>query len=200
MAGMEQVAALRAREQVRAEQQEPPEPAARFQAGDVTAFDEIVAVHQEQMVRLVHRLLDAPDEVEDVVQEVFLSALQNLKRFRGESKLSTWLTRIALNKCRSHRRRRLLRLRRLFPVARAASASAEEDPRVESSEIHQQLRRAVHRLSARYREPIILRYFEGLSVPEISQALGISTGNVEVRLSRARGKLREMLPDWLGEE
>ncbi len=197
---MEKTASLTASGPIRAERHDDGDLAARFQAGDSAAFDQIVAAHQQRIARLVFRLLGKPDEVQDVVQEVFLAVFENLERFRGESKLSTWLTTIALNKCRSHRRRSLLRPRSLFRIAKTPTVPSEQDRPAESAEIHEELRRAVRRLSARYREPIVLRYFEELPVPEIGKVLGISVNTVEVRLTRARQKLREMLSVRSGEE
>ena len=197
---MEKTASLTAPGPVRAERHDDRELVARFRAGQRAAFDEIVEAHQQRIMRLVFRLLGSPDEVQDVAQEVFLSVLQNLKRFRGESKLSTWLTTIAVNKCRSHQRRRLLRLRTLFYLTKTLTVTSEQGGAAESAEIHDELRRAVRRLSARYREPIVLRYFEELSVHEIGEVLGISANSVEVRLTRARRKLREILSTRLGEE
>ena len=197
---MEKTASLTASGPIRAERHDDGDLVARFQAGDSAAFDQIVGAHQRRIARLAFRLLGKPDEVQDVVQEVFLAVFENLERFRGESKLSTWLTTIALNKCRSHRRRSLLRLRSLFRIAKTPTVPFEQDRPAESAEIHEELRRAVRRLSARYREPIVLRYFEELPVPEIGKVLGISVNSVEVRLTRARQKLREMLSARLGEE
>ncbi len=197
---MERTASLTAPRPIRAERHDDRELVAHFRAGQTAAFDEIVEAHQQRIVRLVFRLLGSPDEVQDVVQEVFLSVLENLKRFRGESKLSTWLTTIAVNKCRSHQRRRLLRLRTFFYLAKTLTVTSEQGGATESAEIHDELRRAVRRLSARYREPVVLRYFEEMSVHEIGQVLGISANNVEVRLTRARYKLRKTLSIQLGEE
>ena len=196
---MEKTASLTTSGPIRAERHDDGDLVARFQAGDSAAFDQIVEAHQGRIARLVFRLLGNPDEVQDVVQEVFLAVFENLKRFRGESKLSTWLTTIALNKCRSHRRRSLLRLRSLFRIARTLTVPSEQDRPAESTEIHEELRRAVRRLPARYREPVVLRYFGELPVPEISKVLGISVNNVEVRLTRARHRLRAMLSVRLGE-
>ena len=193
MLDMETSTALTASEPVPAEQYGINRSVAHSQAGEAIALDRLVADHQQRIARLVHRLLDGPDDVEDVVQEVFLAAFKNLGRFRGQSKVSTWLTTIALNKCRSYRRWRLLRLRTLLRLAEATAAPTEEAPPVETAEIHEEVRRAVRRLSSRYREPIVLRYFEQLSVAEIAEALEISANNVEVRLSRARRKLGEIL-------
>jgi RNA polymerase sigma factor (sigma-70 family) len=200
MAGMERTASLTAPGPIRPEWHDDADLAARFQAGETASFDQIVAAHQQRIARLVYRLLGEPDDVEDMVQEVFLSVLQNLRRFRGESKLSTWLTAIALNKCRSHRRRRLLRPHSLLRLAKNLVTSCDQVQPSEAAEIQQELRRAVQQLPARYREPIVLRYFEEMSPSEIGRVLGVSPNGVEVRLTRARRKLRKMLSIRLGEE
>ena len=168
---------------------------ARFRAGESAAFDELVLAHQDRVVRLACRLLGRRQEAEDVVQEVFLSVLVHLKRFRGECRFSTWLTRIVVNKCRSHRRWRLRRWRLLFRGVRdeelpAAGADCGDGPTAQGGE---DVSRAVDRLPARYREPVVLRYFEDLSIAEIGETLGLSPNAVEVRLTRAREKLRRML-------
>ncbi len=179
----------------RGEEQEDGDLVARFRAGERGAFDELVLAHQDRVVRLVYRLLGRLSEVEDVVQEVFLSVLENLKRFRGECRFSTWLTRIVLNKCRSHGRWRLRRLRLLLWGARnkALPAARVEREGDKSAESGHDVCRAVDRLPAKYREPVVLRYFEDLSIGEIGEALGLSANAVEVRLTRARQKLKRML-------
>jgi len=198
---METIETLTAPEPTPAAPCDDAELAARFRAGQAGAFDQIVAAHQPRIVRLVGRLLDGSyldgaDDVDDIVQEVFLAVFTNLGRFRGECKLSTWLTTIAVNKCRSRRR-----LRRLLPwPPRIVAVQGEPSAKLEADEQHAQVRRAVERLKPKYREPIVLRYFQQMPVPEIGQVLGISTGAVEVRLSRARGRLKEILSVWLEKE
>jgi RNA polymerase sigma factor (sigma-70 family) len=183
----------------RGEDQEDNELVARFQAGDGTAFDRLVLGHQGRVVRLAYRLLGRPHEVDDVVQEVFLSVLENVKRFRGECRFSTWLTRIVVNKCRSHQRWRLRRLRLWLAACRRLGRlrlSSEEGPFSDpSSPANDAVCHAVNLLPAKYREAVVLRYFEDLSIAEIGQALGISAGAVDVRLTRARQKLKRMLGD-----
>src|SRR5215217_5846336 len=88
----------------------PAEPAGatlaeRLARGEADAFDELVGLHETRLTRLPYRLLGWRGDVADVVQEVFLSALLHASRFRGEASLGTWLTRITVNKCRSHQRR-----------------------------------------------------------------------------------------------
>ncbi len=166
---------------------------ARFLAGNQSAFDEIVAAHKRRLAHLAYRLLGSSADVEDVVQEVFVAVLGNLHRFRGHAKFSTWLTTIAVNKCRSHQRRQLLWLRsraRLIKRQQEANSNHQDE---NSPESHNAVRESVQTLPVKFREPLVLRYFQQLSVSEIADVLGLSTGAVEVRLSRARQRLKDEL-------
>lgn len=196
---METTAALSPPEATPADPCDDRELLARFRAGESAAFEAIVAAHQRRIVRLVHRLLGGLDGVDDVTQEVFLAVLENLGRFRGKCTLSTWLTTIAVNKCRSRLRRHRLRLRLLPWLAKPDAAQPDAGRHVEAAESHQRVREAVEQLPAKYREPVVLRYYEQMSARRIGEVLGISTGAVEVRLSRARRRLRETLSVSLGE-
>lgn len=167
--------------------------AARFLSGEEPAFDEIVRRHQGRVSQLVHRLLNCPADVEDVVQDVFVAVLSKLHQYRGDSRFSTWLTRIAVNQCRSHHRRRSIRRRgfvRLFEKFR--TADVVENQRW-SSDSHDTVREAVGNLPAKYREPIVLRYFEQMALPEIADVLNLTRGAVEVRLTRGRQRLKTIL-------
>jgi RNA polymerase sigma factor (sigma-70 family) len=166
----------------------------RFQAGDESAFDEIVATHQQRLAHLLYRLLGWSHDGEDLLQNVFVAALSKLRGFRGDSKLSTWLTTIAIRQYRSHQRRQWLR-QRLRPrvVERQLQIQKVGD---ETPDEHEAIRNAVRTLPAKLREPLVLRYFEAMPVPEIAASLGLSVGAVEVRLTRARQRLKEMLLRW----
>ena len=172
--------------------------ARRFAAGDARAFDEIVTSHRERVTRLAYRLLGWRDgEVEDVVQEVFLSVLNHLGRFRGESKLGTWLTVITINKCRTHRTRwfarwRMLRRRREQAPNEVAPAA---DEGVRQDETSARVRQAVQKLPPRDREMIVLHYLEQHDFPEMARLLRVSQNAVEVRLHRARQRLKGLLKD-----
>jgi RNA polymerase sigma-70 factor (ECF subfamily) len=172
--------------------------ARRFAAGDAGAFDAIAALHRERVTRLAYRLLGwRDDEIEDVVQEVFLSVLNHLGRFRGESKLGTWLTVITINKCRTHRTRwfarwRMLRRRREHAQDETAPAADEGARRDETSA---RVRQAVQKLKPRDREVIVLHYLEQHDAGEMARLLGVSQNAVEVRLHRARQRLKGLLKD-----
>jgi len=175
--------------------------AQRFAEGDAAAFEAVVAMHRPRITRLVYRLLGWPADVDDMVQEVFLAALTKCRKFRGESALATWLTVIALNKCRTHRRGLLSRWKTLRRASRrpvqlqsAADAVAVKDDTLA------QVRAAIKKLAPRDREVIVLHYLEDRAVPEMSELLGIKTNAVEVRLHRARQRLKKLLQPLLEEK
>lgn len=168
---------------------------ARLRAGDPLALEELVEAFQPRMLRLVHRLLGWSGDAEDLVQDVFVAALENLPRFRGEARLSTWLTAIAVNRCRAHMRWRRLRETALQLMFHRLSAAPNGRP-PGHNEIHDEVRRAVRTLRSRYREVVVLRYFEELSNAEVAEVLGISPAAVEQRLSRGRRMLKDRLTTW----
>ena len=175
--------------------------AARFARGETAAFDELVAAYQDRISRLVYRLLAWSDEAEDVTQEVFLAALKNMKKFRGQSRLSTWLTSIAINKCRSHRRKLRLHLKSLASAAKLIKPKLQPMPQsaLMDRETFSRVRQAVSSLPPRYREVVVLRYLEQVPTVEVAQVLSISRAAVETRLHRARTRLRELLNDLVAE-
>jgi RNA polymerase sigma factor CnrH len=171
----------------------------RFRQGAPGGFEDLIALYQARLTRLAYRLLSwrTPD-VEDVVQEVFLSALVHRSRFRGDASLATWLTAITINRCRSAQRRRKLRSL-LFGAARGVDDltgdSAAWGPSV-AEETSKRVREAVQSLPPRDREVIVLRYFEQLTAAQIAGVTRQSTNAVEVRLHRARAKLASALAEW----
>lgn len=165
-------------------------------------FDEVVRRHQPQVARLAHRLLGWRDRdaVEDVVQEVFLIAWRRMKSFRGDSSLGTWLIGITINQCRAQRRRSLLRLKWLREAfATGNSSQPIADGPAAGEETSQQVRDAVARLPPRDREVIVLFYLEALSVAQIAQLLGVKNNAIEVRLHRARTRLKTQLAGLIGD-
>ncbi len=169
--------------------------------GDVS-FERLVAIHEPAVRRLAHRLLgwrESTGEVDDVVQDVFLAALKSLGKFRGEASISTWLMRVTINRCRTHRRKQLLRFRWLLSQKPPANAPAANE-RPAADETSELVRTAVQKLPSRDREVIVLFYLEELPAAEIGKLLGISSGAVDVRLHRARAKLRQSLDGVLSDD
>ena len=171
--------------------------AARLAGKDPTAFDELVVLHQARITRLVHRLMGWRGDVDDVVQDVFLAALNHGHRFRGEASLATWLTRIAINTCRSHQRRLRVLWKRFVRATPGELERPEVQPTarpgVERDETAAAVREAIRALSPRDREVVVLRYFDDLSPAEIATMTGQSKNAVEVRLHRARARLGTVL-------
>ncbi|MHC4456292.1 MAG: RNA polymerase sigma factor [Planctomycetota bacterium] len=173
----------------------------KFNQGDDSAFDIITQEYSADIAKLANRLLGWPGDVEDVTQNVFLAAFLGLKKFRCECSLKTWLFTITINKCRSHRYKQMLRLKRSSKAAHSLTGKKipAADKTSMDSESFNQIRQAVLALPAKYREPVVLRYLQELPINEISEILGISQNNVQVRLSRARKQLKHDLAELIEE-
>ena len=173
----------------------------RFNQGEDGVFDRIVEEYSGDISVLANRLLGWPGEVEDVVQSILLAAFLGLQKFRCECSLKTWLFTITINKCRSHRRKRLLRQRLLSKAVGETSfgATAGADQVSMDRERFSRVRRAVMELPAKYREPVVLKYLQELGTDEVIGILGISKNVLEVRLNRARKRLKAELAELIEE-
>lgn len=167
--------------------------------GDDEAFAEIMRRHRQRVYRLILANVADPDEALDLVQETFVSAHGALHRFDPNRPMSAWLARIAINKCRDWGRRRAVR--RLFglatPLDEVADLHADDRPLPDAEAADRadlaRLSRAVARLPASQREPLVLCAVDGLSQAEAATLLSISEKAVETRIRRARARLAEML-------
>jgi RNA polymerase sigma-70 factor (ECF subfamily) len=167
---------------------------AQFRRGDEAAFAGIIQRYTADVAQLANRLLGWPGEVEDVVQEVFLSAYLNHKKFRGQCELKTWLFTITINQCRSVQRRQILRWRHLRQMQQD-QAYVSHGNRSYKEDTVEAVNKAVSNMPRRYREVIVLRYLQELSIDEICHMLSISRNALNVRLTRARQKIAERLHD-----
>ena len=170
----------------------------QFHRGDESAFERIVKQYSADVAALANRLLGWPGDVEDVTQDIFLAAYLGLKKFRCECSLKSWLFTITINKCRSSRYKRRLRLRRFSQEINRFSFSSDSDGKHIDTDEFRHVRRAVAALPAKYREPVVLRYLQEIGTDEISRILGITTNTLNVRLSRARKRLRDDLVEIIG--
>jgi RNA polymerase sigma-70 factor, ECF subfamily len=176
---------------------------------DEAAFRLITRRHDKRLYRLVRGILRDDAEAEDVVQETFVRAFTHLSGFRGEARLSTWLTRIALNEALDRLRQRhpvvgLEAIDHVNPQGRprmAGDPSAPRDmnPEAETarSEIRRLLERAIDELPEPFRVVFVLREIEQMSVDETASQLGVRPETVRTRLHRARRLLRKALGDQL---
>jgi len=175
----------------------------RSRAGDTAAFDELVSRHYERLHALIFRLTDA-DRCEDLTQEALVLAYRNIDRFRGEAKFSTWLTRIAVNLCRSEwRKRKKQRERRLDDIPREAILERADSNRKNAPKAMMEAEkgeRIDHEIAARppkLRIAFTLRYVEEYSPSEVAAILERKLGTVRSRLFNARQILKVRLRDLL---
>ena len=172
---------------------------ARSREGDLTAFNALVAAHQDGVYNLCLRMLASPQAAEDATQEVFLAAYRNIQRFRG-GVFRAWLLRIAANACTDELRRRRRRPQ-ISLDADDSAGSAFDLPDTSSSPEEWALRRemvshiqaALMRLPTDQRAAVVLRDVQGLSYEETAEILDVSLGTVKSRLSRGRARLRGFL-------
>jgi RNA polymerase sigma-70 factor (ECF subfamily) len=170
--------------------------------GDIVAFEQLVQRHSRQVFRVALHIARRHEDAEEITQETFLKAFQHLKRFEERARISTWLTRIALNVALS----RLPKSRREPAVSTSEDAGAREfgeeliadwRPNPEEfysrSELADILKQALESLPTTYSTVFLLRDVEGLSISETCQALGLSEPAVKTRLARARLQLRQRL-------
>jgi RNA polymerase sigma-70 factor (ECF subfamily) len=178
----------------------------RCRAGDLDSFGGLVARHEKRVRSLVARVLGAgvsPDDVDDVVQDVFVQAWHALPRFRGEARFSTWLYRIATNMAIKHwhrgkRDRQVVSEEDLPETVRGALADSGLEPsdEVERRARDRALRAAIDALPEKQRAAVLLHYFEEYSCEQIAAMAGCSVGTVWSRLHYACRKLRGRL-GWL---
>ena len=161
----------------------------RVVAGDLSAFEGIVQRWQHRLVNLAWRFFRDRAMAEDMAQEVFIKVYRSLGSFRGESTFSTWLTSIALNTYRSRVCADSRQTVSLDP-GRTVAAGAGTQQGVEDRERNEAVRRAVLTLPERYRDAILMFYFEEKDLAETARALGIAEGTLKARLHRGRELLK----------
>ena len=130
------------------------------------------------------------EEAADLSQEIFYTAVKSLAKLRDESRFEPWLWGVAENVTRSFSRR-MGKQREMFSYDLPLDIAAEENEDENNEDLYSLLRLKISRLSAIYREIIILRYFDGLSTKAIAQKLSIPEGTVTWRLSEARRKIKK---------
>ena len=173
-------------------------------AGNEASFAALVKDHTSFVVKLAWRLVGNYDDAEDIAQETFLRLHRALSNFRGESRLQTWLyrttTRLAIDHLRRERlRRRWFVFRKEYNGANPTDLVA--DPKrlpEEAAATHQamrQLQQILKQLSPRQQVVFVLRHYEGLSLDEIADHLGLETGTVKAHLHRAVSHVRNALAD-----
>jgi RNA polymerase sigma-70 factor, ECF subfamily len=182
---------------------------ARLQANEDAAYDELVRTYSASLFHVAYRMLGDSAEASDAVQEIFLKVFRNIKGFKGEAALKTWVFRIAfselLNRLRWWRRRHRFATMSLDEQPKNGSGAGHRVPSpsptpeqmLQSKEQETAIQQALGRLSKDHRSIIVLRDIEGFSYNEIADVLGVSIGTVKSRLARARSDLKKSLMRYL---
>ena len=180
----------------------------RAQAGDLAAYDQLVAQFQERIYGLCYHMTSNHEDANDLAQDTFVKAWQALKNFKGDSSFYTWIYRIAVNTCLNH-----LKLRRnrtphlslndldLQPEndPDLVALISDKTPRREAGlgELQRRLNEALLKLSEDHRTVVTLHDIQGLPHDQIAKILGINPGTVRSRLFYAHQQLQGWLGDWM---
>jgi RNA polymerase sigma-70 factor (ECF subfamily) len=171
------------------------------QSGEEAAFEELIRRHQQRVFGLVSGILRRREDVEDVVQQVFLKVFVSLKRFDQRAAFSTWLYKISVNECWDYLRKKKVRplvyeadlseeqVSRLDGVVSAEQPPASSSDRAEARDL---LERMMEKLPEQDRELLVLKEVEGFSVQELAEILDLNVNTVKVRLFRARARLMDV--------
>ena len=166
--------------------------------GDVNAFEKLVTEYEKAVYAIAQRMTGNPEDAADMTQETFIKAYNSLSSFRGDSKFSVWLYRIATNVCldflRSRSRKPTVSLSMEDDDGEEveldiADESQSPERLLERGLTRDAVRRGLNALSPEYRQILLLREIQGLSYEEISDVLTLEVGTVKSRIFRARKRL-----------
>lgn len=177
--------------------------------GEEAAIRSIIQANNRRLYRIARSIVRDDGEAEDVLQEAYLRAFSALGEFRGESSLSTWLTRIVFNEALQRQRRRIDRpieqaglqhemQSQIIPFPYSGNRAVDPEHTVAQREIFRLLERAIDKLPEEFRTVLVARAIEGMSVAETGALLGIKPETVKTRLHRARRLLKQDLADHIG--
>lgn len=172
------------------------------QAGDISAFEKLVDMHKKQVYQIAYQFTWNHEDADDISQEVFMHAYKSIRKFRGDSQISTWLQRITINISINYMKKmsRSPHNEELFDEAALSSIPADiKDPldNIESGELIHKIRAAIRSLPIKERVIFILRVYRDMSYKEIARFLSCPEGSVMSGLYNAREKLKNKLKDYI---
>ena len=179
----------------------------RVQAGDVTAFDQLILKYRERVYAMIYNMTSNREDAADLTQDAFIKAFQSINRFQGQSSFFTWLYRIAINSALTHIRKSKLRSFFSFDkVHEDATVSAvinqltdkkDVEREVFVNELQEKLNEAMLKLSIPHRTVVNLFEIDGLSHEEIAEIMNCSVGTVRSRLHYAKQLLQAELQSYV---
>lgn len=173
---------------------------AREEPVNIDSFDDIVENYSDFVYNVAYRMMGKPEDAEDVSQDAFISAFRAFERFRGESKVTTWLYRITVNaalmKLRKEKKVRTLTRTGLDDVVIADWSDAPERFAT-NSELGAKIKEGIDMIPEDLQAAVILRDVEGLSNSEAAEILDVTVSSLKSRLHRGRILLRKHMDDFL---
>jgi RNA polymerase sigma-70 factor (ECF subfamily) len=177
----------------------------KAQQGDIFAFEQLVFRHDKKVLSIAARYVTSADDAKDIYQEVFLRVYRGLKKFRFKSEFSTWVHRITVNVCLTHRSRRRRTMQTLLLDDRNEEDSEGHgeirDPAVGpdhqavNADISSSIEKALGTLSPKQKMVFTLRHFEGYKLNEIAVVMNCVEGTVKRYLFTATRRMRDQLKD-----
>lgn len=172
----------------------------RVRNGDTSAFRYLVERHEQRVATTVTAMLGHTAEADDVGQETFIRFYKALDSFRGDSSVSTYLNRIAINLSLNALKRRKRFLKRFVQSDDPVEMPVEMTSPIETSEKRQLIQQALQVLQPSFRAVVVLRLIEGYSTKETADLLNLPLGTVLSRLARAQRKMRDWLLPYMNDE
>ncbi len=184
----------------------------RLKKRDEQAFNQLVLTYETQVLRLVWRMLGTREEAEDMAQDVFVQVFKSIDSFRGDSKLSTWIYRIAMNLTRNRAKYMARRYHKSHSdidsaeprevhneaQGRTSGETRRPDLQAMGNQAEQIVVECLQSMESEFREILVLRDVECLSYDEVGKITGLAPGTVKSRLHRARNLLKAEVQERLG--
>lgn len=165
---------------------------ARYLKGDTSAFDELMAAHEDRVFGICLRMLRDREAALDVTQETFLTVFRKADRYKAQAAFSTWLYRVTVNACYDHLRRTKRRKADALPEGFDPADPKAGDP-LESVEVRPDIEAALGELPEEFRSAVVLVDLQGLGIDQTAEILGVPSGTVKSRVFRGRRQLAELL-------
>lgn len=172
------------------------EIAAHVQGGDIQSFGLLMERYEQKMLRFGRKFLSEGEDIKDIVQEIFIKAYVNMQSFDASRRFSPWIYRIAHNefvnaiKKKSREKISFFDIDALFPHPPSPETA---DGETNNQELRRALDKCLGKMDSKYREPLILRYFEDLGYKDIAEILRIPVSTVGVRLQRGKAMLKNAI-------
>lgn len=167
------------------------------QSGKIGAFAVLVERYENKMKGYGRKFLNIKEDIEDIVQRIFIKAYKNIQSFDVKRKFSSWLYRIAHNEFVNELKRKKREKLRFFDfdtvLPHLLASGGNSNHNVDREGMKKMIDQCLDRLAPKYREPLILRYFHDLSYEEIADVLGIPVSTVGIRLKRGKDNLKSLI-------